>query len=213
MYERYRRQHLEDELEDLATTMEETLLQQEIAETFFETAIEIDEDIKSAVERTTEKLRNGAYDTVESELDDVAERVERAETHVTNEIQELRIDRQDTATAMRRLNERVERVDGAQMQALESLLEDWNWKEDVYDDHNETFEERRDAAAKFGEDMRFVFDTLKDDLFGVYEGTELRPLVESLLDEDRLRLGDLTPEERRQLAESDLADYVELKLS
>jgi hypothetical protein len=213
MYERYRRQHLEDRLENLATTMEETLLQQTIAETFFETTTEIDEEIKSTVERTTEKLENGEYDAVEQELDDVAERVERAETHVTNEIQQLRINRQDIATAMRRLNERVERVDAAQLQALESLLEDWKWKQDIYDDTNETFKQRRDAAVQFGENMKFVFQTLKQDLFGPYEDTKLEPLVDKLLDDDRLRLGALSLEERRQLADSDLADYIELKLS
>lgn len=213
MYERYRRQHLEDELEALSTTMEETLLQQAIAETFFGESIEIDSGVKAAVEATVEKLEDGEYDTVESELDDLSTQVDRADTRVTNRIQQLRIDRQDTATAMRRLNERVERIDGTQLRALESLLDDWNWKEEVYVESNETFAERREAAAQYGKDMKMVFETLKEQLFGVYEGTELRPLVDDLLDDDRLRLGDLTPAERRQLSDSDLADYIELKLS
>lgn len=213
MYERYRRQHLEDELEALGTTMEETLLQQALAEAFFETTIEIDQEVKASVRTTVQKLSNDKYDEVEAELDELSNRVERAETHVTNEIQQLRISRQDTASAMRRLNERVDRVGGSQLQALESLLEDWDWKQEVYDESNETFADRRAAAAQFGEDMKFAFEMLKDDLFGIYEGTELRPLVDSLLDEDRLRLGELTPEERQQLAKSDLADYIELKLS
>lgn len=213
MYDRYRRQHLEDELEMLAAKMEETLLQQTITETFFGESIEVDDDVKAVVETTAKKLEEENYDEVEAELDALSERIDRAETHVTNQIQEFRIDRQDTATAMRRLNERVERVDDAQLQALESLLEDWNWKQDVYDDSNETFTAREQAAAQYGEHMKFVFDTLKDELFGPYEGTELRPLVDSLLDKNRLRLGDLTSEEREQLAESELANYIELKLS
>lgn len=213
VYERYRRQHLEDELDAIAATMEETLLQQAIAETFFEDSIEIEDDVKATVEDTVEKLDAGDYDAVEDELKELSAMVERAETHVSNRIQQLRIDRQDTATAMRRLNERVERVDDSQLQALGSLLEDWNWKEEVFDESNETFEERRETAAQYGDDMQFVFESLKDELFGVYQDTELRPLVDDLLDDDRLRLGELTPTEREQLAESDLADYIELKLS
>jgi len=213
MYDGYRHQYLEGELEALATTMEETLLQQEIAETFFEESIEIDDEVKLTVREAVRKVETGDYENVESELDELSDRVERAETHVTNEIQQLRIDRQDTATAMRRLNERVERVDPSQLRALESLLEEWNWKQDVYDGSNESFDDRLRAATQYGEDMKYVFETLKDDLFAPYQDTEIRSLVEKLLDDDRLRLGELTSEERRQLADSELAEYVELKLS
>jgi len=212
MYDRYRRQHLEDELDALATTMEETLLQQRVAETFFEATIDIDGDVKADVEATVDKLEAEEYDAVEEDLDELAREVERAETHVTNRIQQLRLDRRDTATAMRRLNERVERVDPTQLQALEDLLGDWNWRGDIYEG-NETFESRREAAAEYGESMKFIFESLKDDLFGPYQGTELKPLVDDLLDEEPLRLGNLTEKERGQLADSDLADYVELRLS
>ena len=213
MYDRYRRQHLEDELDELAATMEASLLQQELAESFFDESIDIDEDIKAAVESTVEKLEDEQYDTVEAELDDLASQIQHAETQIANRIQQLRIERQDTATAMRRLNERVERTDRAQLEALESLLQDWNWKAEIYDDSHESFEARRTAAAEYGDNMKFIFESLKDELFGVYEDTELRPLVDKLLDDDRLDLGGLSTEERRQLAESDLADYIELKLS
>jgi len=59
-----------------------------------------------------EKLEDEQYDTVEAELDDLASQIQHAETQIANRIQQLRIERQDTATAMRRLNERVERTDG-----------------------------------------------------------------------------------------------------
>lgn len=213
MYQRYRQQHLEDQLDDLAQSMEETLLQQAIAEAFFDETIEIDDDVKSAVRSTVEKLEAGRYDAVDEEVDSLTREVEQTETQVANRIQQLRIDRQDTVSAMRRLNERVERVDQSQVEALQTLLDKWEWKSQVYMDTHETFEEHRQEAVQYGEDMAFVFEHLKEQLFGVYDDTELRPLVRQLLDENRLRLGELTEEEREQLAESDLADYVELKLS
>ncbi|QSG02814.1 hypothetical protein [Natranaeroarchaeum sulfidigenes] len=213
MYYRYRQQHLEERLEELAQTMEETLLQRALTKAFFNESIDIDEDAKTAVQETVEKLEAGRYDEVDKELDSLAKTVEQSETQVTNQIQQLRIDRQDTISAMRRLNERVERVDQSQLSTLESLLNGWEWKSQVYIETNDTFEEHRQEAREYGNDMAAIFEDLKDQLFGAYDDTELRPLVRRLLDKDRLRLDELTEEERRQLAESDLADHVELKLS
>jgi len=56
MYQRYRRQGLEDELEELAQIMEETLLQQALADGFFDETIEIDRDAKTKVRKTIDKL-------------------------------------------------------------------------------------------------------------------------------------------------------------
>lgn len=226
MYQRYRRQGLEDELEELARIMEETLLQQALAKGFFDETIEIDREAKTAVRETMDKLERtrrqsvttgtsmqDLYDSIEESVDTLRERIEREETKVQNRIQQLRIERQETVSGMRRLNERVERADSAQLQALEHLLDDWNWKTHVYSEGLETYEQRRDEAIQYGQDMSFVYDQLKDDLFGVYDGTELRPLVDKLLDAERLVFGSLTETERQQLAESDLSAYIELKLS
>jgi hypothetical protein len=213
MYERYRRQYLEAQLTELATVMEETLLQQALAESFFGERIEVDDDVKAAVEETVEKLEAGEFEEVEADIESLSRTVEGAETAVENRIQQLRIDWQDTATAMRRLNERVERVDETQLQSLESLLNEWEWKGEVYNESAETFENRREAATAYGEDMAVIFNQLRERLFGVYDDTELRPLVDKLLDDDRLRLSELENTEREQLADSELADHIELRLS
>lgn len=213
LYTRYRRKHLKDQLDDLAAKMEETLFHKAVGEAFFDEQITIEEDVKQTVEDAVSDLEAENYDKIEEELEDVKQDIERAETVVDNRIQELRINREDTVTAMRRLNERVERVDSSQVQALESLLDNWDWRAQVYTGDAETFEEYRNEAQDFGEDMARVFDQLKEDLFGEYSDTELRPLVDKLLDDDRLRLADLSETERKQLAESDLADHIELKLS
>jgi len=219
MYQRYRRQGLEDELEDIAQMMEETLLQQALAEGFFSETIDIDTEAKTAVRETIDELKQADqsvdldYDTVAERVDTLRERVETEETKIANRIQQLRIKRQETVSGMRRLNERVDRADSTQLEALEELLENWNWKTHVYAPDIETYEQRRQEAIQYGEDMAFVFQQLKDDLFGVYDGTELRPLVDTLLDDNRLTLNSLTETERQQLAESDLGEYIELKLT
>lgn len=213
MYERYRRAHLRERLGDLAESMEETLLHQAVAKSFFDETIAIDSDIKQSVQDVSAELDAENYDRVENQLDTLEQDIASAETHVSNRVQELRIDREDTVTAMRRLNGRVNRVDSSQVQALESLLSEWDWKPHVYSDDLDSFTQRRSAAVQYGEDMAHIYDQLQTDLFGRYNGTDLRRLVDKLLDKDRLRLGDLSEAERQQLAESDLTDYVELKLS
>jgi hypothetical protein len=219
MYQRYRRQGLEDDLEEIAQMMEETLLQQALAEGFFDETIEIDREVKATVRETIDDLEqadrsgNHDYDAVAERVDTLRKRVETEETKIANRIQQLRIKRQEKVSGMRRLNERVERADSTQLQALEELLEDWNWKTHVYADGIDSYEQRREEAVQYGEDMALVFDQLKSQLFDVYDGTELRPLVDDLLDDERLTLGALDETERRQLAESDLGEYIELKLS
>jgi chemotaxis protein histidine kinase CheA len=219
MYQRYRRQGLEDNLEEIAQRMEDTLLQQALAESFFDETLEIDQETKDAVRETLDALRaadqdeSRDYDAVEERIEELQERVESEETRIANRIQQLRIKRQEKVSGMRRLNERVERVDSTQLEALENLLENWNWKKHVYSERADTYTERREEAIQYGEDMSFVFDQLKTDLFEVYDGTELRPLVNKLLDDKRLTLGSLTETEQRQLAQSDLSAYIELKLS
>ena len=213
MYEQYRRKQLKSKLNELADTMEATILQRRLAESFFDADVEIDASAKTEVRETMELLDQSEYDTVEKQLETLEETIAQEETAIQNQVQELRLERLSTVQAMRRLNDRVERVDSTRLVALESLLEDWNWRPQVYTDDAESFEELQVAAREYGAEMDGVYEELKDDLFGVYEGTELRPLVDSLLDEDRLTLENLSETEVEQLAESDLAPYIELKLS
>lgn len=213
MYEQYRRKRLKSKLDELAETMEATILQCGLAQSFFDADVAIDESAKGEVQATLELLERSEYDTVENRLPSLETAVEDEATSVQNRVQELRLQRLSTVQAMNRLNNRVDRADSAQLTALESLLEDWNWRPQVYTDEAETLAERRTAAREYGTEMDEVYDELKDDLFGTYEGTELRPLVDSLLDDDRLTLAKLSEAEIEQLAESDLAEYVELSLS
>lgn len=213
MYEQVRRKRLKSKLDELAETMEATILQCELARSFFDAGVEIDESAKAQVQTTMELLEQSEYDAAEDRLPSLERAVEGEATAVQNRVQELRLERLSTVQAMSRLNERVERADDTQVTALESLLEDWNWRPQVYTEDADTLAERRTAADEYGTSMDAVYEQLKDELFGVYEGTELRPLVDSLLDDERLTLAKLSEAEIEQLAESDLAEYVELNLS
>jgi hypothetical protein len=92
------------------------------------------------------------------------------------------------------------------------LVDGGDWRGHV-EVGNEPFEEALREAREGGEDLRYVYEELQEELFGPYRDTEIWPIVESLLDDERLTYGSLTDEERRLLAESDLSEYVELTLS
>jgi hypothetical protein len=210
--EEYRRRHLSDELDDIAETMEETILQRVLAKAFFEESVQIDAEARERVKTVMTHLDRGNYETVEAEIDDLETDVESAATTVENRIQELRLKHNSTVAAMRRLNDRVDRVNEVRLEALEGLLDDWRWKEHVYLNENAQLDDLKDNAREYGEEMRLAFDDLKDEMFGVYPD-EIRDLIYRMIDDERLSYADLSETQRRQLAESDIGEYIELTLS
>lgn len=210
--EEHRQRHLSDELDEIAETMEETILQRVLAKAFFREQIELDTEAKQRVQEVIELLDQNEYETVEQRLDDLERDVETAETTVENRIQELRLKHNSTVAAMRRLNDRVDRVSGMRLQALEGLLDDWRWKQHVYLNEEADLDELKQNAREYGEEMKEAFEELKDEMFGVYP-TEIRGLIHRMIDDERLSYADLTDEQRQLLAESDVGEYIELTLS
>lgn len=210
--EEHRRRYLSDELDEIAGVMEETILQRTLAKAFFQEEIEIDTTAKERVQEVLRLLKQDDYDTVEERLPNLRDDVDAAEQTVENRIQELRLKHNSTVTAMRRLNDRVDRVSGMRLQALEGLLDDWRWKEHVYLDGNNELAELKENAREYGEEMRTAFEDLKEELFGSYP-EEIRGLIYRMIDDERLSYSDLSDNQRQLLAESDIGDYIELTLS
>jgi hypothetical protein len=213
MYERYRRRSLASNLDDIAGTMQETILQRDLVRAFFGDGVDIDRDTKHAVADLVESLRAEEYETVEKELPSLSKLIEKQAVDVGNAIQVLRLNRLGTVRAMHRLNNRVKQVDSMRIEALEELLDDWNWRQHIDSDPAEPLSERRSKAESYGKEMAHVFDQLQKEIFGPYENTEVWPIVESLLNDDRLAFATLSPDEREKIAESELADHIELSLS
>jgi arginyl-tRNA synthetase len=192
--------------------MEETILKRVLAEAFFGETINIKESDTEAVQTIRGELEKENYDAVENDIDKLRQEIERVETAVDNRIQELRISRSETVAAMRRLNDRVGRVSGAKLEALGTLLDDWRWKSQVYSDEDTDIPTLKENARTYGQEMRETFETLKSKLFEEYP-PEIRDLVYQMIDDERLSYADLTDEQRRLLADSDVGDYITLRLS
>lgn len=210
--EEHRRRHLSDELDEIAVTMEETILQRVLAKAFFDEDIEFESETKEQVQEVLTLLEQNRYEEIEERLDDLRKDVETAETTVENRIQELRLKHNSTVAAMRRLNDRVDRVSGMRLQALEGLLGDWRWKEHVYLNDDADLDELKENARQYGNEMRTAFDELQEEMFGAYP-EEIRDLIHRMIDDERLSYDDLTDNQRKLLAESDVGEYIELTLS
>lgn len=210
--EQHRVQHIEEELDDIAETMEETILQRAVAKAFFDKDIKIGSEAREQVVAVQEMLEGDKYDAVESALPDLEVKVRNAETTVENRIQELRLGHSSTVEAMKRLNDRVGRVSETLLKALSKLLNDWRWRENVYLSDDADMEQLIEYAIQYGAEMREAFEELKEELFGHYP-PEIRDLVHRMIDDERLTYADLSPTQRQQLADSDLHEFIELTLS
>ena len=208
----HRKRHLSEQLNEIGETMEETILKRELAEAFFEDAVAVDDKAKAAVQEMRDLLASNEYDAVEAHIDEVETEVNRVETSVDNQIQELRISRSETVSAMQRLNSRVERVNEVQLEALGLLLDEWQWKEQVYLRDDGDLEELKKNAREYGQEMSDIFATFRDELFGHYP-SEIKDLIHQMIDDERLAYADLTDKQRRLLAESDVGEYIALRLS
>lgn len=213
IYQQYRHRQLASQLEDIAETMEETILQRILAQEFLQTDIEIDDDAKQAVTEARELLEEGDFETLGGRINVLRSEVEDQKRQVSNDIHKIRIGMQSRVNGMRRLNERVERVSEVRLQAVHELLSDWDWKGQVYRNDEWSFERLKQRAADYGKDMREYFEECREEIFGPYVGTPLESIVEGLLSDQQLFLGELTNKQIDLLRDSDLEDYVELSLS
>lgn len=213
MHQQHLRQDLEDRLEDLADDMEETVLQAIIARDFLELDVAISDDAKAKVKEAKEYADNREIEALDEIIDDLEDQVNEEARTVENTIQDERSDERDRVTAMRELNEHVEAADAGKLEALETLLSDWNWKAQVYtDDVGDSFEAKQQSAHEFAQTMSSSLTEVREALLGNYSETTLAPVINQLLGDDPLHYTDLTEEEKEALDGSKLADYVELRL-
>lgn len=213
VHQQYLRQDLEDRLEEVATEMEETMLQAIIARDFLDLAVGVSDEAKEKVREAKGYAEDRDFDALDHIIDDVEDQVNQEARQIVNTIQEERTEERDRARAMRELNEHVEAADTGKLKALESLLDDWDWKAQVYTDEAEdSFEAKQQEAHDVAATMSNALQQVQEDLLGSYSGTTLGDVMDQLLADDPLYFNDLTEEEHTALTGSSLADYLEIRL-
>lgn len=212
VYEQYQQQHLYEELDDIADQMEETLLQCVIANNLFERSLSVSQKARDTVEAAQAAVQNDDVHRLEELIPEVETRVDEEETRINNEIQESRIEMYETVKAMRGLNEEIQVYNQGRLRGLETLLDDWSWKQHVYIEENNSYEERYNEAEEFATDMRSVFDDAKQAIGGEFTGQEIESLVDNLLNEGGVSFTELSPEQIQALADSEISSYLHLSL-
>jgi len=213
VHQQYLRQDLEDRLEEVATEMEETMLQAIIARDFLDLEAEVSDEAKEKVREASGHADDRDFDALDDVIDDVEDQVSQEARQIENTIQEERTEERDRVRAMRKLNEHVEAADMGKLKALESLLDDWDWKAHVYtDEAKDSFEAKQQEARDVAATMSNALQQVQEDLLGSYSGTILEDVMDQFLSDDPLYFNDLTEEEREALTGSNLADYLEIRL-
>ena len=213
VHQQYLRQDLEDRLEAIATEMEETMLQAIIAREFLSLDVEVSDEAKENVREAREYVDDRDFDALDDVIDDVKKQVSQEARQIENTIQEERTEERDRVRAMRKLNEHVEAADMGKLKALESLLDDWDWKAHVYtDEAKDSFEVKQEEARDVAATMSNALQQVQENLLGSYSGTILEDVMDQLLSDDPLYFKDLTEEEREALTGSNLADYLKIRL-
>ena len=212
VYRQYQQAHLYEAMDDIAGEMERQLLQKRIANTLLGTEIEISSDTKNSIETAQQKLGTDDLDALEQHIKATREEVESERSEINKRIQESRVEVYNTVKALTKLNKEIGFTNSEDLDSLEELLDRWAWESGLeWDDTNST-EERLRNAEEFARRMRETFEEASNAIGEEFEGSEVQTLVTSLLTGGGISLTELDSDQREALAESELADHIELSL-
>jgi len=212
VYRQYQQAHLYETLDDVAGKMERQLLQTCIANELFDTDIEISTDAKQTIKETSQELGSGDLDRLEDLIETTDEQIDDERSRINKQIQESRVELHNTVEALAKLNSEIKFMDSDRLNSLETLLDDWDWEAEIDWADTGSIEERLTEAESFARRMRTIFEDASDAIGDEFEGSEVQTLVKSLLTGGGIALTELDSEQREALAESELADHIELTL-
>jgi uncharacterized membrane protein YheB (UPF0754 family) len=217
VYREYQQRHLYERLDEIATRMEETLLQAAIARELFNAEISVNdsaqsevEKMRAALEEMTEDAREAESPVTENRLDNVEEAINSEANRIETRIHKLRTQQVSTVIAMRRLNEELNLADDTRLKALSTLLDEWEWEAQLGE--SDDFASKREAAVDFARDMRQVLEEAQEEIGAGFGGEEIEELANTLLAGKPLTLDALDGHERDALAESKLGEYLTVSL-
>jgi len=212
VYRQYQQAHLYETLDEIASEMERQLLQTCIANELFDTDIEISTNAKKAVQETHQELGSDDLDGLEDLIEATDEQIDDERSRINKQIQENRVELHNTVKALAKLNSEIGFMNSGRLDSLETLLDDWSWEARIDWADTDSIDERLTEAESFASRMRTIFEDASDAIGDEFEGSEVQTLVKSLLTGGGIALTELDPDQRAALAESELADHIELTL-
>mgnify|MGYP006882764925 CR=1 FL=1 len=210
--ERYRRRSLESRLESVAEDLRDIKLQAELMEALFEADVKIDDDLVAEIMEARDHVRQNEYDALDRNIDELGQKTNSARNSVSQSLSKKRVSYEEQVGAMVRINEKTGAYDQESLEELNSLLSEWNWRESVSVEEVSDFERQLEECRSLGMEMRNVYEAARSEIIEPLADKGIEDTIESILQSGGVRLGDLPPEEREELSDSDLGDYLLISL-
>lgn len=210
--ERYRRRSLESRLESVAEDLRDIKLQAELMEALFEADVKIDDDLVAEIMEARDHVRQNEYDALDRNIDELGQKTNSARNSVSQSLSKKRVSYEEQVGAMVRINEKTGAYDQESLEELNSLLSEWNWRESVSVEEVSDFKRQLEECRSLGMEMRNVYEAARSEIIEPLADKGIEDTIESILQSGGVRLGDLPPEEREELSDSDLGDYLLISL-
>ena len=212
LQDQYRRQSLEDRLEAVAEDLRDIKLQIAIMDELFGTDLSVDENLVDQVRTARAAVEGNDYGSLEEMIDDLEQAADSERANVEQTLNQELVSYHDQVKAMRRINDKIDAYPPQQLKVLEVLLDNWNWRDAVSLDEISEFEDQLDECREFGRDMRTIYRKAQHEIIEPLIEEGLEEVIQQLLDSDPIYLGTMESEERENLADSELGDYITLSL-
>ena len=212
VYRQYQQAHLYEAIDDIAGKMERQLLQKRISNTLLGTEIEVSSNTKDSVETAQQKLGTDDLDALEQQIKATRKKVESERSEINKQIQESRVELHNTVKALTKLNKEIGFMDSEDLDSLEELLDSWAWESEIEWDDTSSIDDRLGNTEEFARRMRETFEEASNAIGEEFKGSEVQTLITSLLAGGGISLTELDSDQREALAESELADHIELSL-
>jgi hypothetical protein len=210
--DQYRRQSLEDRLEAVAEDLRDIKLQLAIMDELFGTDISVDRGLTTEVKQAREAVAANDYDTLSELITELEESASENKSLIETSLNQQLATYQQEVNAMVRLNERLEAFPSGRLDGLQSLLDTWNWKEAAVIENKSDFKSQYMACRDLGQNMATIREKSQEAIVEPLTDGGIEDIVHDILSTESVYLSDLTPEERKNLAKSDLGDAVVLSL-
>jgi uncharacterized phage infection (PIP) family protein YhgE len=208
-YEVRKRSHLQQQLDDAAARMRDTLLISALHRGLFDESNEPTAELQDQIGDLQSSVANNEFDQVESEISEILDELSSDLDSVRSTFRTERHELVERVTGFRSLNDRIERVEA---ERIDQLLQDIQTAEDAVEALDGDIEEQLTEAEEIGADISSGVASVEDDLFEPFRGSDIEEIVKSLIQGNAVTLDDCDPETLSSLRNSELSEYVNLAL-
>lgn len=211
VHSQYKQRDIQRQLEGAAETLAELYLEKVVYETVLDTTISIDGDLRSTIQEIRSHLEEGDTETVTAQVETLKERVQTFENELEKETSEPLSTYRSNVESMQRLNQRLEVFDTTELESLRSFLEPGDVLSRIDFEDEADLEEKIATAGAVAAEYRTTYDSARMKLFETYLETEYGDKVTMMMSDSPPRLESFDEQELKELYESDLAPYIELR--